>query len=134
MPFLIMATPVYEESVDESHPKATGNLDGVLLFKIDASQFTGHYCADIRSGRTGYCWVMNSEGIFLYHPERNFIGEDAFTARGRRNPVISFATINEIQKIEDAGRGRRDFPIQFRLAPGRHRRDGQNLWPTAMPR
>jgi PAS domain S-box-containing protein len=98
VPFMEMATPVYEESVDESHPKASGNLDGVLVFKVDTSQFTGHYCADIRSGRTGYCWVMDSKGIFLYHPEREFIGEDAFTARGRRNPAISFDKINEIQK------------------------------------
>ncbi|MCX5893709.1 MAG: cache domain-containing protein, partial [Deltaproteobacteria bacterium] len=90
IPFFIMATPVYEVSVDESHPKATGRLDGVLLLKIDASRFTGHYCAAIRSGRTGYCWVLNRDGVFLYHPEREFIGEDAFTARGRRNPVISF--------------------------------------------
>ena len=99
-PFMIMATPVYEESVDESHPKATGNLDGVLLFKIDLAQFTGHYCANIRSGRTGYCWVMDNKGIFLYHPEREFIGEDAFTARGQRDPAISFAAINEIQKTK----------------------------------
>lgn len=98
IPFFTLATPVYEDSVDESHPKATGNLDGVLLFKIDASQFTGHYCAAIRSGRTGYAWVLNSAGIFLYHPEREFVGEDAFTARGRRNPVINFTKINEIQK------------------------------------
>jgi two-component system NtrC family sensor kinase len=97
-PFFNLATPVYEESVDESHPKPGGKLDGVLVFKIDASQFTGHYCAGIRSGRTGYCWVMNKDGIFLYHPEREFIGADAFTARGRRNPAISFARINEIQK------------------------------------
>ena len=98
VPFFTLATPVYEESVDESHPKATGRLDGVLLFRINVSQFTGHYCAPIRSGRTGYCWVLNSDGVFLYHPEREFIGEDAFTARGRRNPVISFTKINEIQK------------------------------------
>jgi PAS domain S-box-containing protein len=98
VPLMIMATPVYEESVDESHPKPPGGLDGVLYFKIDASQFTGHYCAQIRSGRTGYCWVLNKDGLFLYHPERDFIGEDAFFARGRRNPVISFAKINEIQK------------------------------------
>ena len=98
VPFFTMATPVYEESVDESHPKATGKLDGVLLFKIDASQFTGHYCAAIRSGRTGYCWVMNNEGYLLVSSGAEFIGEDAFTARGRRNPVISFIGINEIQK------------------------------------
>ena len=99
-PFMIMATPVYEESVDESHPRATGNLDGVLLFKIDLAQFTGHYCASIRSGRTGYCWVMDNKGTFLYHPEKEFIGEDAFTARGQRDPAISFAAINEIQKTK----------------------------------
>jgi two-component system NtrC family sensor kinase len=98
IPFFIMATPVYEVSLDESHRKATGNLDGVLLFKVDASQFTGHYCAAIRSGRTGYCWVLSQAGLFLYHPEREFIGQDAFTARGRRNPAISFSKINEIQK------------------------------------
>lgn len=97
-PFFDMATPVYEESVDESHPRPGGSLDGVLVFKIDASLFTGHYCSGIRSGRTGYCWVLNTGGVFLYHPEKEFIGEDAFTARGRRNPVISFARINEIQK------------------------------------
>ena len=98
IPFFNMAMAVYEVSVDESHPKATGAFDGVLLFKVDASRLTGHYCAKIRSGRTGYCWVISQHGIFLYHPEREFIGEDAFTARGRRNPVISFSKINEIQK------------------------------------
>ena len=100
VPFFTLAMPVYEDSVDESHPKATGNLDGVLLFKVDASQFTGHYCAAIRSGRTGYCWVLSQDGVFLFHPEKDFIGEDAFTARGKRNPVISFSTINEIQKTK----------------------------------
>jgi PAS domain S-box-containing protein len=98
VPFFTMGMPVYEESVDESHPKATGKLVGVLGFKVDASQFTRHYCAAIRSGRTGYCWVLSHDGVFLYHPEQEFIGEDAFTARGRRNPLISFSAINEIQK------------------------------------
>jgi PAS domain S-box-containing protein len=98
IPFMTMATPVYLTSVDESHPKPPGTFDGVLFFKIDLSAFTGHYVREIRSGRTGYCWVIDQNGIFLYHPEREFIGEDAFTARGRRNPAISFDKINEIQK------------------------------------
>ncbi len=98
VPFMTMAVPVYLTSVDEAHPKPPGTFDGVLFFKIDLSVFTGHYAREIRSGRTGYCWVMDQNGIFLYHPEREFIGEDAFTARGRRNPAISFDKINEIQK------------------------------------
>jgi two-component system NtrC family sensor kinase len=100
VPFMDLATPVYQESVDESHPKAGGKLDGVLLFRVNVSAFAANYCADIRSGRTGYCWVMDNKGIFLYHPEKEFVGQDAFTARGRRNPAISFAKINEIQKTK----------------------------------
>ncbi len=99
-PFMDLATPVYEESVDQSHPKAGGKLDGVLIFRINVSAFAANYCADIRSGRTGYCWVMDNKGIFLYHPEREFVGQDAFTARGLRNPAISFAQINKIQKTK----------------------------------
>ncbi len=99
IPLMTMATPIYLESVDESHPKPPGAFDGVLLLRIDTSQFAARFCAGIRSGRTGYCWVMDQKGIFLYHPEREFIGEDAFTARGRRNPAISFDRINEIQKM-----------------------------------
>jgi len=98
VPFMTMAIPIYLESVDESHPKAPGGLGGVLAFKIDLSVFTANSCAGIRSGRTGYCWVINKDGLFLYHPEREFVGDDAFTARGRRNPAISFDAINEIQK------------------------------------
>lgn len=146
VPFFNLATPVYEESVDESHPKATGNLDGVLLFKIDASQFTGHYCANIRSGRTGYCWVLNSDGVFLYHPEREFIGEDAFTARGRRNPLISFTKINKIQKSKmlageegtsqySSGWHRGVIGQMEKFVAYSHARvnpDGSRIWPVAV--
>ena len=146
VPFFMMATPVYEVSVDESHPKATGNLDGVLLFKIDASRFTGHYCAAIRSGRTGYCWVLNSDGVFLYHPEREFIGEDAFTARGRRNPVISFTKINEIQKSKmlageegtsqyNSGWHRGVIGEMTKFVAYSHAKvnpDGSRIWPVAV--
>ncbi|MCL6621570.1 MAG: PAS domain-containing protein [Syntrophobacterales bacterium] len=98
VPVMIMATPIYLESVDEAHPRAPGGLGGVLVFKIDLSAFLASSCGTIRSGRTGYCWVIDQQGLFLYHPERDFIGDDAFTARGRRNPAISFDKINEIQK------------------------------------
>jgi len=36
--------------------------------------------------------------MFLYHPEREFIGKNAFVARQEREPYISFAAINEIMK------------------------------------
>ena len=121
-------------------------MDGVLLFKIDASQFTGHYGAAIRSGRTGYCWVLNSDGVFLYHPEREFIGEDAFTARGRRNPVISFTRINEIQKSKmltgeegtsqySSGWHRGVIGEMIKFVAYSHAKvtpDGSRIWPVAV--
>jgi len=69
---------VYEESLDKSHPRATGKLDGVLLLKIDLAQFTGYYCANIRSGRTGYCWVMDDQRDLPVPSRRDFIGGRRF--------------------------------------------------------
>ena len=145
-PFMIMATPVYEESVDGSHRQATGKLDGVLIFKIDVSIFAANYCADIRSGRTGYCWVMDNKGVFLYHPEKEFIGQDAFTARGRRNPAISFAQINEIQKTKmlagEEGKSRyisgwhrgviRQMEKFVAFSHATVERTGDRIWPVAV--
>ncbi|MGA9754149.1 MAG: ATP-binding protein [Desulfobaccales bacterium] len=146
VPIMVMATPVYEESVDASHPKAGGKLNGVLIFKIDVSAFAANYCADIRSGRTGYCWVTNNKGIFLYHPEKEFIGQDAFTARGRRNPAISFAKINEIQKTKmlagEEGTSRyisgwhrgviRQMEKFLAYTHANVNRDGDRIWPVAV--
>lgn len=146
VPFMDLATPVYEESVDESHPKASGKLDGVLIFKVDVSAFAANYCAGIRSGRTGYCWVMNNKGIFLYHPEKEFVGEDAFTARGRRNPAISFDQINEIQKTKmlagDEGSSRyisgwhrgiiRQMEKFLAFTHANVDPDGKRIWPVAV--
>lgn len=95
---LTMAIPVWQMSVDESHPVVTNRFSGVLMFLIDVTELTGRVTKPIRSGKTGYSWVMDNRGIFLYHPVTNFIGKDAFEARKEKKPTISFARINEIQK------------------------------------
>jgi two-component system NtrC family sensor kinase len=100
VPTKVMAMPIYQVSVDESHPVATGLFDGVVSITLQVDRLVGRYAADIRSGRTGYAWAVSSQGIFLYHPDRDFIGQDAFKARQERNPAISFAKINEIQKTK----------------------------------
>lgn len=52
----------------------------------------------VRSGQTGYAFVLSRSGYFLYHHEQAFIGQDAFKVRAGRNPLISFERINRIQK------------------------------------
>jgi len=95
---VVMAVPTYEESVDKPHPHPSGAWSGVLAFYIDAHHLAGKFTRGIRSGKTGYAWIMNNQAILLTHPERDFVGKNAFTVRTARMPAISFDAINEIQR------------------------------------
>ncbi len=98
VPFLVMATPTYQVSVDTSHPQASGLFSGFLYFLVDPYQLTQKFAKDIKSGRSGYAWVIDGRGNFLYHPEADFIGKSAFEVREQRAPKISFSEINKIQR------------------------------------
>ncbi|MGC8756146.1 MAG: ATP-binding protein [bacterium] len=69
-----------------------------IFAKIDITKLVGNVTSNIRSGKTGYAWVIDEKGIFLYHPEKDFIGKDAFSVRKERKPYITFAQINQIMK------------------------------------
>ncbi len=69
-----------------------------LFAVIDVSLVMARALGDIRSGRTGYAWAIDRSGMFLYHPERDFIGRSAFDARHERQPYISFSEINRIMQ------------------------------------
>jgi len=96
--YLLLAIPTYQVSLDESHPQALGNFTGALYFLIDPFLLAQKYAQDIRSGHTGYAWIIDSQGNFLYHPERDFIGKDAFEIREKRAARVSFDEINRIQR------------------------------------
>jgi len=73
--------------------------EGRLLFaRLDVSRLISSVTQPIRSGRTGYAWVIDENGVFLYHPDKEFIGKSAFEIREKRMPYISFAQINRIMK------------------------------------
>jgi len=93
-----MMVPVWQVSVDEKHPVATNLFSGVMMFNVDTTVLIKKITRGIKSGKTGYAWVMDNKGTFLYHPEEEFIGKNAFEARKEKKPTISFARINEIQK------------------------------------
>jgi PAS domain S-box-containing protein len=95
---MIMATPVYQVSRDEAYPIPTGEFSGVLLFILDASLLAKKIVGPIQSGKTGYAWVIDESGKFMYHQERDFIGQNAFEVRKFKDPHISFSKINLIQK------------------------------------
>lgn len=93
-----MVLPVWQVSVDEAHPVATNQFSGVLVFVVDVSSLVKGVTKDIKSGKSGYAWVIDNNGTFLYHPEVDFVGKNAFEVRKVKNPAISFSRINEIQR------------------------------------
>ncbi|MBC2709576.1 MAG: PAS domain S-box protein [Desulfosarcina sp.] len=70
----------------------------MVLFHVDITWLLSRLLKDIRSGKTGYAWIIDDNGTFLYHPDRAFIGKNAFKVREETYPDISFAKINFIQK------------------------------------
>ncbi len=69
-----------------------------LLAYINTTWFLKPFLKNVRSGATGYAWIIDQQGIFLFHQDTTFIGQNAFEARKERNPDLSFEEINFIQK------------------------------------
>lgn len=92
--------PTYEDASSSRYPQPSHGFAGYLKATIDISRLLAQIVPPIRSGKSGYAWVLDSAGTFLYHPETTFIGENAFEVRTFRNTRMSFALINEIQRNE----------------------------------
>jgi len=93
-----MILPVWQISSSHEHKVPTNNFSGVLIFTFDVNRLIKDLINEIRSGKTGYAWVLDENGIFIHHREESFIGENAFEVRKGKQPQISFHKINEIQK------------------------------------
>jgi two-component system sensor histidine kinase HydH len=83
-------TPLYQ-------PGPGAKFTGVLEFLINPFFICEKVIADVRSGRTGYAWIIDQDGIFLAHYEKDFVGQDAIKVRLARNPNIIFTGLPEVQ-------------------------------------
>ncbi len=72
----------------------------VVFAYIDSYSFAKKVAAGIKSGKTGYAWIINDKGYFIYHPIKRFIGQNAFTIRQKMAPDFYFKQINKIQRID----------------------------------
>jgi signal transduction histidine kinase len=82
---------------------AKGRLSGVLEFIIDPFFICEKVTADVRSGQTGYAWIIDQDVIFLAHFEKEFVGQEAMAVRLARNPQIVFRGLREINAKVLAG-------------------------------
>lgn len=69
-----------------------------LLFHVDLNRFLTPLLYGVRSGKSGYAWVIDEKGDFLYHPDPSFAGKNAFEIRQEKYPDGSFSKINFLQK------------------------------------
>jgi len=75
------------------------NASRFLLFNLNISWFLNPFLRDIRSGNTGYAWLIDEKGTFLYHPNTEFIGKSALEIREEAYPKdIPLGFIHFIQK------------------------------------
>jgi len=95
-----LITPTYEDASNPAHPFPSRAFAGYIRLTLDVSHLMHEIMPSIRSGKSGYAWAIDSYGRFIYHPEKSFVGENAFDARSNRNPSLSFAEINRIQREE----------------------------------
>jgi signal transduction histidine kinase len=70
---------------------------GVLELIIDPFFIAQRVIADVKSGQTGYAWIVDQDGVFLAHYEKDFVGHDAIQVRIARNPKIVFRGLREMQ-------------------------------------
>jgi signal transduction histidine kinase len=69
-----------------------GRVGGLVLI-IDALAVAGRYAHNVRSGQTGYAWVLDDAGYFLDHHETGFIGQESLEVRRQRDASIDWSRL-----------------------------------------
>ena len=99
-----IAVPIYPhettdeltENVQKGTPLETFN-EGVLVGSLDPAVIARNFISPIVSGKTGYAWLLDSDGVFISHQVNEFVGKNAFSIRRTRNPLFAYDAIAEIQ-------------------------------------
>jgi signal transduction histidine kinase len=69
-----------------------GGVGGLVLI-VDATAVAARYAHNIRSGETGYSWVLDDAGYFLDHYEADFVGRESLEVRRQRDPDIDWTRL-----------------------------------------
>jgi len=75
-----------------------GDSPRVLFFNLNVSWFLNPFLSEIRSGKTGYAWVIDDSGKFLYHPNTEFIGKNSIQIREAKYLDVPLGAIGAIQQ------------------------------------
>jgi two-component system, NtrC family, sensor histidine kinase HydH len=75
----------------------SGGMGGLVLI-VDAMSVAARYAHTIRSGETGYAWVLDDVGVFLEHYEAEFVGHESLEVRRERGPTIDWTRLDWLIK------------------------------------
>jgi two-component system, NtrC family, sensor kinase len=92
--------PTYEDSTNHVHKEATHRFAGYLCATVNVTRLIAGIILPVRPGKDGYAWVLDSSGRFIYHPERSFVGENAFAIGDDAAPTKVLEEANLIQRNE----------------------------------
>jgi len=73
-------------------------FSGVMELIIDPIFISLQGIADVRSGQTGYAWIIDQDETMLAHYEKEFVGQPAIPIRLARNPQIVFRGLKELHE------------------------------------
>jgi len=71
-------------------------MAGTILLVLDAMAVAREYAQGVRSGTTGYAWVVDDQGFFLDHYEDRFLGQHSIETRRERNPSLDWSRIESL--------------------------------------
>ncbi|MCJ7830891.1 MAG: PAS domain S-box protein, partial [Desulfobacterales bacterium] len=95
-----ISTPLAEQAtltlVLETAPPTPDSLR--VAFQVNLTWLLSPLFSPLRSGKTGYAWMIDANGTFLYHPQTDFIGKNSFDVRDGRYPGVALGLIKFIQK------------------------------------
>jgi two-component system, NtrC family, sensor histidine kinase HydH len=81
-------------------------FSGVMELLIDPVFISLQAIADVRSGQTGYAWIIDQDETMLAHHEKEFVGQPAIPIRLARNPQIVFRGLKELhERVLQGGEG-----------------------------
>ncbi|OQW96752.1 MAG: hypothetical protein BWK74_07795 [Desulfobacteraceae bacterium A6] len=87
---IVIAVPLYNN----------GKFAGVLGASLDFASLLEKITriGEIKIGRIAYCWAIDDRVVFIAHPIKGFIGQNAFAVRKEKASDISFEKINRIMR------------------------------------
>jgi two-component system sensor histidine kinase HydH len=87
--YMILATAAF---------KADGSYGGACFLRVAANMIALKASLDVTSGKSGYVWIVDQEGVFLTHHDLTFVGRSSFEARREKNPYFSYQGIDRLTR------------------------------------